>query len=93
MTKTTTDTERLDWLSHQDGSGLISDDQGRWAVSGSGTQNLPDDPDLPFDFSGTFWVEAKDWRPAIRDAIDAAMAAEADDPMTEPSEPADSAVK
>jgi hypothetical protein len=34
---------------------------------------VPDDPDEPSDFVGTFWVEAAQWRPSIREAIDAAM--------------------
>lgn len=84
------DTDRIDWLEKQDGIGLISDDEGRWAVSTTGTQNLPDDPDIAFDFIGNFWVEAKDWRPTVREAIDAAMAADADESVTEPSDPADS---
>lgn len=71
-----TDADRLDWLAQQDGHGLISDDQGRWAVSSMGMQNLPEDPDTPFDFVGNFFVEAKDWRPSIRAAIDAAFAKE-----------------
>jgi hypothetical protein len=69
------DTERLEWLATLDGHGLISDDQGRWAVSSVGMQNLPDD-DKPFDFVGNFFVKADDWRPSIREAIDAAFAKE-----------------
>jgi hypothetical protein len=38
-----TDTERLDWLSTQDGYALVSDDGGRWAVVTDGMQNVPDD--------------------------------------------------
>jgi hypothetical protein len=72
-----TDMERLDWLEKHEGYGLISDDAGRWAVSTSGIQNLPTS-DTPFDFVGKFWVEAADWRPSIREAIDAAMASEAE---------------
>ncbi len=71
-----TDAERLDWLGQQEGYGLISDDMGRWAVSSCGTQNLPDDVDQPFDFSGSFWVVKENWRPTIREAIDAAYAAD-----------------
>jgi hypothetical protein len=67
-----TDTERIAWLEMQQGCGLISDDQGRWAVSAMGMQNLPND-DEPFDFVGSFFVEASDWRPTIREAIDAAV--------------------
>lgn len=69
------DTERINWLEQQEGSGLISDDQGRWAVSSMGFQNLPDD-DKPFDFVGEFFVKAADWRPSVREAIDAEFAKE-----------------
>lgn len=67
-----TDTQRLEWLEEQQGFGLISDDQGRWAVSTCGMQNLPDDPEKPFDFVGNFVVDAECWRATIREAIDAA---------------------
>ena len=70
------DAERIAWLEEQQGSGLISDDMGRWAVSSMGMQNLPDDADKPFDFCGNFFVEAQDWRPSIREAIDAAFSKE-----------------
>jgi hypothetical protein len=36
-----------------------------------GIQNVPDDEDGPQDISTSFWVEAKDWKPTIREAIDA----------------------
>lgn len=66
------DTELLDWLEKQQGYGLISDDFGRWAVSGSGIQNVPDGSGA-FDFAGEFYVERDDWRPTIREAIMAAI--------------------
>lgn len=75
MSTTPTDAELLDWLEKKDGYGLISDDEGRWAVSASGTQNLPDGSGA-FDFSGEFFVERDDWRPTIREAIIAAIQAE-----------------
>ena len=67
-----TDSELIDWLETQEGSGLISDDFGRWAVSSSGMQNVPDDTEVASDICTSFFVEAKDWRPTIRDAILAA---------------------
>jgi len=66
------DTERLDWLEKQPGEGLINDDAGRWAVSCGGMQNVPDF-DGPMDISTMFFVEKEDWRPSIREAIDAAI--------------------
>lgn len=69
-----TDTERLDWLEKQQGSGLISDDARHWAVSTSGMQNVPDDP--PQDIVTNFVVEKDEWRPSIREAIDAAIEAD-----------------
>ena len=52
-----------------DGCGLISDDAGYWAVSTSGMQNAPDDP--PQDISTSFFVEAAEWKPTIREALEA----------------------
>lgn len=72
-----TDTERLDWLENNDGCGLISDDAGNWAVSCSGFQNVPMNP--PEDIQTSFFVEASEWRPSIREAIDAAIQAENDE--------------
>jgi len=66
------DKSRLDWLESVCGSGLISDDAGRWAVSDGGIQNMPN-PDSPIDISTVFTVDKKDWRNSIREAIDAAM--------------------
>jgi hypothetical protein len=68
------DTERLDWLAKQEGFGLISDDFGRWAVSGAGVQNLPNEVGKPFDVTTSFFIEAAKWHPSIREAIDAAIA-------------------
>jgi hypothetical protein len=67
-----TDTELLDWLQEQDGCGLISDDAGRWAVSTGGIQNMPDTQKV-IDISSTFYVEAKDWRSTVREAIETAI--------------------
>lgn len=66
-----TDTELLDWLEKQQGCGLISSDNGHWAVSGSGMQNCPTGRD-PQDIDTTFFVFAGEWRPTIREAILAA---------------------
>jgi hypothetical protein len=39
---TRTDTERLDWIEANFGIALLDDDNGHWAVSGSGMQNVPE---------------------------------------------------
>ena len=67
-----TDTERLDWLEEQDGCGLISDDAGRWAVTGDGMQNAPSRRRAGA-ISTSFVVMASEWRRSVREAIDAAM--------------------
>ena len=68
------DTERLDYLESitKEGScpGLINDDNGHWAVAEDGVQNCPMG-DEPVDIQTTFFIEAKDWHPTIREAIDA----------------------
>lgn len=68
-----TDTERLDWLEKRPGAGLISDDNGHWVVALSGMQNVPMGTG-PEDIATSFFIEAKDWKPSIREAIDAAIA-------------------
>ena len=50
--------------------GLLNDDNGHWAVSVEGVQNLPMD-DGPADIQTTFFIEAKNWRPTLRGAIEA----------------------
>lgn len=72
-----TDTERLNWLeTNGEGSALLSDDFGNWAVSSSGMQNIPDpvpEKGKPGNISTGFFVEAADWKPSVREAIDAVM--------------------
>lgn len=69
------DTERLDWIENTTNQGacwaLLNDDNGHWAVSGIGMQNLPLD-DEPCDISTNFFVYAAMWRNSVREAIDAA---------------------
>ncbi|KKN63753.1 hypothetical protein LCGC14_0498570 [marine sediment metagenome] len=66
------DKERLDWLEKRDGEALISDDAGRWAISSGGMQNVPN-ADEAIAISTLFFVEAVDWQPSIREAIDVAI--------------------
>lgn len=70
------DAERLNWLDSMKymGYGLISDDNGHYAVSVTGIQNVPM-TDEPCDIQTTFFVEAAEWKDSARDAIDAAMRA------------------
>ena len=66
------DTERLDWLESHFGFGLISDDNGHWAVAGDGVQTCPDGPE-PQEIDTTFFVEADKWKDSVREAIDEAV--------------------
>lgn len=66
------DTERLNWLAKQDGAALLSDDFGNWTVSFDGIQNIPENPGEPSYIATSFFIEATNWKPSIRDAIDAA---------------------
>jgi len=66
-----TDEQRLDWLEEQDGSALISDDFGRWAIVSDGFQTVP--KKTPADISTTFFIEKKFWKKSIRKAIDHAV--------------------
>ena len=67
------DKERIDWLEAKasDGScpGLINDDNGHWALSFEGTQNCPVGDGVE-DILTYFFVDAKDWKDSVRDAID-----------------------
>lgn len=72
-----TDGERLDWLETQQGSALVSDDDQCWAVVTTGMQDVVDEG--PCDLWTSFFVEADQWQPTVREAIDAAMRAEEDD--------------
>lgn len=65
------DTYLLNWLGKQDGAALVNDDGGRWAVSFDGIQNVPEKE--PSDIQTTFFIEAAQWKPTIREAIQAAI--------------------
>jgi hypothetical protein len=67
-----TDTDRLNWMRKQFGCGLISDDNGHWAVSSCGWQNVVAG-EQPQDVYSTFIVDGKDWKNSLRKAIDYAM--------------------
>lgn len=70
------DTELLDSLEKmtKEGAcpGIIFDDNGHWAVSFDGTQNVPGSYEAEYVFT-TFEVEADKWRSSIREAISLAI--------------------
>jgi hypothetical protein len=67
------DAARLDWLAsfEAEGYALISDDGGRWAMSTTGVQNVPEEE--PADIWTSFHIGKDEWKPSPRDAIDAAV--------------------
>jgi len=71
------DTYLLNWLEKQDGAALVNDDGGRWAVSFDEMQNVPEKEAA--DIRATFFIEAAQWKPTIREAIQAAIDMENED--------------
>lgn len=67
------DHQRIAWLQRQSGYNLVSDDGGRWAVSGSGFQPIPEEGGFTNDVSVVTFVEPDDWKPTIAEAIDRAI--------------------
>ena len=72
-----TDEERLDWLENNPHcASLVNDDNGRWAVTSNGFQNVSSKGVLvtesAIDIETAFWVEACEWKDSVREAIDAA---------------------
>jgi len=51
------------------GCALVSDDADNWAVVSDGMQNVPDDP--PQDIHATFFISEAEWKPSIREALEA----------------------
>ena len=47
---------------------LINNDNGTWAITGTGAQNISIDSD-EWDFEGTFFVEEGEWRDTVRGAV------------------------
>lgn len=70
------DTDRLNWLEQNQGSALVSDDDEHWAVVTNGMQSIP--MESPGDVSTSFWIKKDEWKPSIREAIDAAIAEESE---------------
>jgi hypothetical protein len=66
-----TDTELLDWFEDKGAivcAALINDDNGHWAVSTTGMQNVIVGDGLG-DVQTTFFIEAADWKRSVREAI------------------------
>ena len=74
------DTDRINWLEKQTRKGacpaLVYDDNGHWALSWTGMQNVVTGKNGKEVWT-SFHVPAKDWKPTIRKAIDAAIKADA----------------
>jgi hypothetical protein len=72
MSKSPTDKELLDWLDKEAfGIALIHDDDGHWAVSGDGWQNVRTDNKGPLE--ATFFVEEGEFHKTAREALADAM--------------------
>jgi len=52
--------------------GLINDDNGHWALSFTGIQEV-NFGDEPSDLNTTFFVEKHEWKPTIKEAVIAAL--------------------
>ena len=74
-----TDSELIDKLGALQGVNLISDDGGRWAVSGDGMQPVPEEGGFTETVHIVSLVDAEDWRPSIREALEAYFAANPDE--------------
>lgn len=72
-----TDTERLDWLEKMADEGMapaiLYDDNGHWAMVFDGIASISASEE-PSDWSGSYGVEAHQWKPTAREAIDAGIA-------------------
>lgn len=70
-----TDSERLDWLEKEaNGCAVIHDDNAHWAFATNGMQNVIMG-DGPGNLKTSYFIEKSEFRPTIREAIDAAIAA------------------
>ena len=77
--KRVTDTDRINFFEKQCNKGscpaLVNDDNGHWAVAESGFQNVVVGKKGQ-DVHTTFFISAKEWKPTVRQAIDAWMKSE-----------------
>lgn len=72
------DALRLDWIQENYGCNLISDDGGKWALSTSGMQPVPEEGGFTETVGIHSIVGPEEWRESVRAAIDAAIAADAE---------------
>lgn len=56
-------------LSERDGCNLVSDDDGRWAVSVCGIQPVPEERGFREEVSIVSYVSPEEWRPSIVEAL------------------------
>jgi hypothetical protein len=68
------DTQLINYLETHNGIALVNDDFGRWAVAQTGFQNIEDENgvsalDKAITMQTTFIIEADEWYPTIREAI------------------------
>lgn len=52
-----------------EGVNLLSDDAGRWAVSGAGMQPIPEDGGFKETVSIVSYVAPEEWKPSILEAL------------------------
>lgn len=70
-----TDTEIIDWLEEKgNGIGLVNDDEGAWAVAGTGSQNIRSTAGVqPAPLMTTYFIEPEWFKPTVREAVAYAM--------------------
>lgn len=64
--------ELIEWVEEKFGMSIVSDDDGRWACTTDGFQNVPES-DGAFDLSTSFFIKKDQFRNSIREAIELAM--------------------
>jgi hypothetical protein len=83
MKKEYTDTQLIEALQEAAGCNLVSDDNGKWAVSTSGTQPIVDTPEGFTETVGIVsFVEPHEWKSTIREALIAFAEDDNEDPPT-----------
>lgn len=58
----------IDWLEEQFGCALVNDDNGHWAVTWNGMQNVVSG-DEPQEVETTFFISANEWHNTVMEAI------------------------
>ena len=60
----------IDYLESSDGVSLLSDDDGRWAVSDAGFQPAPPEGGFTDAVMISCYVTPEEWKPTIREALE-----------------------